>query len=123
MYTESRTVTRKEIYDLVWSKPIRDVAPALNLSDVGLAKLCDRNTIPRPQQGHWVRLQHGKTINQPELQSAEDGYGEVIRLPASKQLPVHVSTNSSISVSSNTKTHPECAKLHLLSRISAIFGS
>lgn len=39
MYTESRTIIRKEIYDLVWSKPIRDVAPGLNLSDVGLAKL------------------------------------------------------------------------------------
>jgi len=94
MYTESRTITRKQIYDLVWRKPIRDVAPA----------------IPRPPQGHWVRLQHGKTINQPELRSAEDGYGEVIRLPASKQLPVHASTNSSIPVSSNTKTHPLIAQ-------------
>ena len=39
MYTESRTITSEQNYDLVWSKQLRDVAPTLDLSYVGLKKL------------------------------------------------------------------------------------
>jgi len=39
MYAESRAITREQLYDLVWSKPLRDVAPTLDLSYVGLKKL------------------------------------------------------------------------------------
>jgi len=33
------TLTRAELYDLVWSTPIRNLAPPFHLSDVGLAKM------------------------------------------------------------------------------------
>lgn len=36
-------LTRRELYDLVWSKPLRDVAADLGISDVGLAKVCARH--------------------------------------------------------------------------------
>lgn len=106
MYTESKTITRKQLFDLVWSKPLRDIAPTLNLSDVGLAKLCDRNNIPRPPQGHWVRLQYAKPINKPTLRSAGVGIAEVIQLQVGKQSPASVSSIKSIPVSSTTRTHP-----------------
>jgi len=106
MNTDSRTITRKQLFDLVWSKPIREVAPMLHLSDVGLAKLCDRNDVPRPAQGHWLRIQRGKRINKPKLPSINDEVGEVIQLPAEKQIALTASNITSIPVSSKTRTHP-----------------
>lgn len=38
--------TRKALYDLVWTKPVRTVAGELELSDVGLKKICTRFDIP-----------------------------------------------------------------------------
>ena len=106
MHTESRTITREQLYDLVWSKPLRDVAPPLNLSDVGLAKLCDRYNVPRPKHGHWLRVRHGKSINKPLLPSSEGKFEEVIQLPAVKHTALAVSSIKSIPVSSKTRTHP-----------------
>ena len=47
-------LTRKELYERIWSRPIRDNAKELGLSDVGLAKLCRRSGIPLPPQGYWL---------------------------------------------------------------------
>jgi hypothetical protein len=34
------TMTRRELYDLVWSTPMRDAARQVGMSDVGLKKVC-----------------------------------------------------------------------------------
>jgi len=34
------TLSRTALYDLVWSKPVRDVAKEFGISDVALAKRC-----------------------------------------------------------------------------------
>lgn len=47
----SRSFTRKELYDLVWSEPMRDIAKRLEISDVGLAKACRNAEIPVPPRG------------------------------------------------------------------------
>src|SRR5512135_2353894 len=47
-------LTREELYGRLWSKPIRDNAKELGLSDVGLGKLCRRSWIPLPPQGYWL---------------------------------------------------------------------
>lgn len=74
-------LTRQELYDLVWSTPISKLAPRFDLSDVGLAKLCDRENIPRPPRGYWAKLEHGKKVKQPSLPPAADGAPERIRVP------------------------------------------
>ncbi len=51
---EERILTRKELFDLVWSKPIQHLAREFKLSDVGLAKTCKRYAIPRPERGYWA---------------------------------------------------------------------
>ena len=43
-----RTFTRKELYDLVWSKPLRSIAQEIGVSDVAVGKACLRAGIPRP---------------------------------------------------------------------------
>lgn len=46
------TITRQQLYDQIWSEPTLHVARQYGLSDVGLAKLCKRNSIPKPPRGY-----------------------------------------------------------------------
>lgn len=65
MQSESKTpvmLTREELYELVWAIPMRHLAERFGVSDVGLAKICERHQIPRPPQGYWVRKEHGKAV-------------------------------------------------------------
>jgi hypothetical protein len=48
-------LTRQALYDLVWSMPMTKLAESLGLSDVGLAKICDRHRVPTPQRGYWAK--------------------------------------------------------------------
>jgi len=75
-----RTVTRKELYDLVWSRPMRDVAIEFGISDVGLGKTCARCGIPKPPRGYWARLRAGQKIRQQPLSRAADAESEKITI-------------------------------------------
>jgi len=66
------TLTREELCDKVWSTPISRLAPTLGLSDVGLAKVCDRHKIPRPPRGYWAKLESGKKVRKPRLPEIKD---------------------------------------------------
>ncbi len=39
---EKKNLSREELYDLFWNKPLIKVAPTLGLSDNGLRKICTR---------------------------------------------------------------------------------
>ena len=60
-------LNRKMLYDLVWKKPMVDVAKEYGLSDRGLAKLCERNSIPVPPRGYWARKNAGQKVIKPPL--------------------------------------------------------
>jgi hypothetical protein len=65
-------VTRQELYDLVWEKPVRHLCKRFGLSDVGLAKTCKRFNIPRPSYGYWARKAAGGAVRRPSLPACED---------------------------------------------------
>ncbi|WFU25128.1 hypothetical protein QA649_02440 [Bradyrhizobium sp. CB1717] len=71
--------TRKELYDLVWSQPMRTMAASLGISDVALAKHCKKADIPVPERGYWARKQAGKPTVQialpPRFPGASDRVG------------------------------------------------
>jgi hypothetical protein len=66
-YMEKQTITRKELYDLVWSESLLSLSKKYNISDVGLRKICIRMSIPLPQNGHWQKIQFGKKVDKPSL--------------------------------------------------------
>jgi hypothetical protein len=62
--------SRQELYELVWSKPMKKVAKEFGLSDVGFAKICRKNKVPTPPIGYWQRKQAGQNprrIHLPNL--------------------------------------------------------
>ena len=46
------TLTREELYEMVWSELLWTLAQRYGLSDVGLAKTCRRFKIPVPWRGY-----------------------------------------------------------------------
>ena len=61
------TLSRSELYNLVWSKPMCALAKEFGISDVALAKWCRKMDVPRPGVGHWRKLETGKRVSRPEL--------------------------------------------------------
>lgn len=55
-------LTRQELYDLVWSKPMSKLALEYNISDNGLRKICKKHEIPLPLLGHWQKIQYNKKV-------------------------------------------------------------
>jgi|GEM_PF-3220452 len=51
--------SRSELHELVWSRPVSEIAPTLGLSDQGLAKTCARHLIPIPSRGYWAKIAAG----------------------------------------------------------------
>jgi len=66
-------LTRKQIYDAVWSAPMRDAAKKFGISDVALGKICRKLGVPRPKQGYWLRRSVGQTPAEAPLPPTEAG--------------------------------------------------
>ena len=60
------SLTREELYEQVWSKPMVTLAKEYSLSDNGLRKICKKYDVPIPPMGHWQKIQFNKkTIKIP----------------------------------------------------------
>ena len=65
-------ITAKELYEAVWTKPVRTLAKEWGLSDTGLAKICRKNGIPLPRVGHWARVAVGRGYLRPQYDGLPD---------------------------------------------------
>jgi AcrR family transcriptional regulator len=64
------SVSRKELYNLVWAKPLSSVAADFGISRNGIAKICDRLLIPYAGRGYWARRESGQGPQRPPLPPA-----------------------------------------------------
>ncbi|MCF1449829.1 hypothetical protein FS815_23865 [Agrobacterium vitis] len=62
------TFTREQLYELVWAKPMRNIAADYGVNAIELAKKCDEHDIPRPKAGYWQKLEHGKPTERASLE-------------------------------------------------------
>ena len=58
---------REKLYREVWSAPVRQVARRYGVSDVGLAKICRRLSVPLPPRGYWSRKAAGQHVDPKQL--------------------------------------------------------
>jgi hypothetical protein len=65
-------ISRKDLYELIWSEPTTTLAQRFGISDVGLAKVCRRSDIPAPPRGYWARIAAGDSLPRPELPERAD---------------------------------------------------
>lgn len=83
----SRTLTREDMYELVWSKPKTAVAKEFGLSDVALGKACAAARVPVPPRGYWAAHAAGKPVHRIPL--PRRGLGE----SGTRHLPPHHRSN------------------------------
>jgi hypothetical protein len=60
-------LTREQLYELVWSKPMQHIAKEYGVSDRGMAKFCARMQVPVPPRGYWARKNSSYKVVQPPL--------------------------------------------------------
>jgi hypothetical protein len=60
-------ITREELYERIWKLPATKLAKELGISDVALAKICRKLSVPKPGPGHWRLVQLGWEIERPAL--------------------------------------------------------
>ena len=73
--SSTEKLSRSDLYELVWTKPMRQLAAEFGLSDVALAKTCRRMNVPRPGRGYWARVAAKQRVKRPPLpHAAPRGY-------------------------------------------------
>ncbi len=76
----TKELTRKELFDQVWSQPMTKVAAEYGISDVGLKKICDKHRIPVPGRGYWAKVAAGKKVKKAHFREVSDPSVNRIRI-------------------------------------------
>lgn len=75
---ETVSITRKELYELVWSESMLSLSKKYAISDVGLKKKCKKMNIPVPSLGYWARVQAGQKVPKQLLPNKYQGVDNAI---------------------------------------------
>lgn len=66
-------VSREELYEQAWSKPMTKIAAQYGVSSSYLARVFTDLNVPRPPVGYWAQVAVGKGRTRPSLPPAEPG--------------------------------------------------
>lgn len=80
-----KTVSREELYEQVWSKPMTKVAADYGVTGTALKKTCDRHHIPTPERGYWAKLEFGKRVNKGALPPLSEPNLATVRISGSSE--------------------------------------
>ena len=81
----TKTLTRAELHDLVWTRPRTTLAKELGVSDVAIGKHCTRAHVPAPPPGYWARLSAGKTQRRESLPIRLPGQADTVEIGGDNQ--------------------------------------
>jgi hypothetical protein len=69
----SASLSREELYALVWVEPMLKVAARFGVSSSYMARVCSQLQVPRPERGYWAKLEVGKAPATPALPQLHPG--------------------------------------------------
>tara|TARA_R110000744_G_scaffold316945_2_gene423612 strand:- start:18 stop:1016 length:999 start_codon:yes stop_codon:yes gene_type:complete len=93
----------KDLYELVWSKPLKQICTEQDIAYVDFKQLCTENKIPLPELGYWTKLRFGKPVSKTAL-PVEVDFNKVIDLEVYKKVKENIKTTPKILYPK--KTHP-----------------
>ena len=76
----AHTLTRQELYEMVWAEPKTSLAKKFGVSDVWLSKICRAATVPIPPRGYWAKIAAGKIPPRIALPARDLGQTERVRI-------------------------------------------
>jgi hypothetical protein len=74
----AQRLSRRELYELVWSNPMKVLCLRFGISDVALKKTYARVAIPTPDRGYWAKREAGKYTFQLPLPVRPPGLDDEI---------------------------------------------
>jgi hypothetical protein len=60
-------LTRKELYDIVWSTTLTKLTQRYAYTNEGIKKLCKQFEIPMPDRSYWSKLKFNKKFKKEKL--------------------------------------------------------
>ena len=78
------TITRRELFDRIWSRPMTTNAIALKTTAPALASLARSLALPLPRAGHWMKKEVGKEPPTPDYPADAQMDGKVHAVPVPK---------------------------------------
>lgn len=100
-------MTREELHQLVWSKPMIKVAEQFGVSGSHLARVCSILRVPRPERGYWAKLGAGKATPVRPLPPALPG--DLVEWSKGQALDVASATKESLTIPSHRRSSKERA--------------
>jgi hypothetical protein len=71
-------LSRAELYELVWSQPMTEIAKHYGVRDLRIAQACDSYDIARPPAGYWQKLAHGKKVEKINLSTVRSSADDIV---------------------------------------------
>jgi AcrR family transcriptional regulator len=105
-------LTREQLYQRVWSKPLSLVAREAGVSGNALAKICSRMLVPYPSRGYWAKLNGGRAPDRPSLPAAPEAY--MRRVTISSERAASRRTRTRLKPSERREQLTEVAKAIIL---------
>lgn len=64
---KNKVLSRKELFDLIWSMPLTTLLAKYELKNSELKKILSEMNIPSPEMGYWQKIRYGKQVEKKEL--------------------------------------------------------
>lgn len=68
-----KEISRQELYELVWSKPLTKLSREFGVSDSFLGRICRELKVPLPGMGYWRKVECGTAEKRPPLPEPDPG--------------------------------------------------
>lgn len=78
-------ISRFHLHELVWSKPMTEIARQFGQRDQHIARACDEADIARPRAGHWQKVEHGKAVPRSELNNERFAAADMVAIDGSRR--------------------------------------
>ena len=75
---EKKSISRKELYDKVWSTTMNELSKEFSLPTQILKRICKENNIPIPKSGHWKKIEFKKPVEMIPLDNINFKEGKLI---------------------------------------------
>lgn len=102
-------LSRRQLYDLIWSHEMPQVAEHLGISEWQIRQICENHRVPLPTAAFWRDRAAGKKAKQAIFTSTMDATLEVITLSGSKPI-------APLPIAKPAPIRPPAAPMHELRR-------
>lgn len=88
-------ISRAALYELVWAKPMTEIAREYGVRDLHIAKACDLHDIARPHGGYWQKIDAGKPVEKMPLVNDTFTADHMVTIDSTAWMAARTSSSSS----------------------------